>query len=307
MLQFSEQLREVEKMSSHRTTIVLSVILGLGTLQPSPGFAGGIEGVTKPSKDVTLSFLRPGRIAQVLVKEGDAVSADDPLVKQDDAAEQVQLEQLQAQALDTTNIDAAQADLDQKNVDLDKLEKGKGRGVVTSWEFDHAKLDVKISGLRLALARFEHKQDQRKYDEAKIHVERMNMASPVAGTVEDIFIERGESVNALDEVIRVVRIDPLWIDLPVPVVDTDGLAKGQMARVEFDGSKAASVDGRIIHIAGVADAASNTLTVRVEVANKTRRPAGEHVKVSFPGPARSSDRSEDNQVPQISLDNNSRE
>ena len=73
-------------MSSHKTAIVLSVIFGSITLLPSFGFAKGTEAVTKPSKDVTLSFLGPGRIAKVLVKAGDVVSADDPLVKQDDAA-----------------------------------------------------------------------------------------------------------------------------------------------------------------------------------------------------------------------------
>ena len=222
----------------------------------------------------------------------------------------MKLEQLQAQALDTTNIQAAQADLDQKNVDLNKLEKGKGKGVVTPWELDHAELDVKIAELRLALARFEHKQDQRKYDEARIHVERMNIASPIAGMVEELFIEPGESVNALDEVIRVVRIDPLWIDVPVRRDETLTLKNGQQADVKFE-DKASKVikviKGRIIHIAAVADAASNTLTVRVEVPNKKHRPAGEHVKVSFPPAVRSSDTPEDNQLPQISPDNNSKE
>ena len=40
-----------------------------------------------------------------------------------------------------------------------------------------------------------------------------------------------------------------------------------------------SPKGKVIHIAAVADAASNTLTVRVEVANPASRPAGEHVRV----------------------------
>ncbi|MCK4850724.1 MAG: efflux RND transporter periplasmic adaptor subunit [Phycisphaerae bacterium] len=294
-------------MSSHRTAIVLSVILGLGILQPSLGFANGTEAVTKPSQDVTLSFLSPGRIAKVLVKAGDVVSADDPLVKQDDAAEQLKLEQLQAQALDSTKIQAAQAELDQKEVDLDKLEKGRGKGVVTLWELDHARLDVKIAELRLALRRFEHKQDQRKFDEARIHVERMKMASPIAGKVEEIFVEPGESVNALDEVIRVVRINPLWIDVPVPLDDTWNLELEQAATVEFKGPNPLQRKGRIIHIAAVADAASNTRTVRVEVPNKTQRPAGEHVKVSFPPVGRSTVSPKDKQVPQISLDDNIKE
>ncbi len=291
-------------MSSHKTAIVLSVIFGSITLLPSLGFAKGTEAVTKPSKDVTLSFLGPGRIAKVLVKAGDVVSVDDPLVKQDDAAEQLKLEQLQAQALDTTNIQAAQADLAQKEVDLDKLEKGKGKGVVTPWELDHAKLDVTIAGLRLTMARFEHKQDQRKFEEAKVHIERMKMASPIAGKVEKISVEPGESVNALDEVIRVVRINPLWIDVPVSLDETLTLKNGQQAEVKFKPIASKVVKGRIIHIAAVADAASNTRTVRVEVPNETHRPAGEHVKVSFAPEISSTVSPKNRQVPQISLNDN---
>jgi len=40
--------------------------------------------------------------------------------------------------------------------------------------------------------------------------------------------------------------------------------------------------GKIVFVAAVADAASSTLRTRIEVPNKTNRPAGEHVKVIFP-------------------------
>ena len=63
--------------------------------------AADIAAITRPSEDVTLSFVMPGRIAKVLVKEGDEVKAGQLLVQQDDAAELVQLEQLKAEAEDT--------------------------------------------------------------------------------------------------------------------------------------------------------------------------------------------------------------
>ena len=48
----------------------------------------GIEAITNPSADVTLSFVQPGRIATVHLQEGDTVKAGQVLVKQDDAVEQ---------------------------------------------------------------------------------------------------------------------------------------------------------------------------------------------------------------------------
>ncbi|MDY6914025.1 MAG: efflux RND transporter periplasmic adaptor subunit [Planctomycetota bacterium] len=240
-----------------------------------------IEAITRPSEDVTLSFVRPGQIAKVFVKEGDPVKVGQVLLQQDDAVERAELEQLKLQAENLTRVQASEAQLKQKKVDLKKLEWAEKRGAATELEVEHARLDVLISELTLELTRFQQDQDRRKYIQAKLTIDRMSLNSPIAGVVEQIAIEPGEAVDAWVQVIRVVKIDPLWIDVPVPRTLAMKLRRGGAARVEL-GPAGAVVVGKIIHIAAVADAASNTLTVRVEMPNPTRRPGGEHVKIYFP-------------------------
>jgi len=245
--------------------------------------SAGIRAVTRPSADIDLSFVQPGRIAELPFKEGDAVEAGQVLIRQDDAAEQVLLAQLRAQSEDVTQIRASEASLAQKRVDLAKLEKAAARNAATELEVEHAKLDVTIAELSLELAKFEHEQALRKYQEQEIRVNRMQLESPIDGRVELIDVEVGESVNALVNVMRVVQRDPLWIDAPVPLSTAVGLEAGQTAGVQFPGSGSGPqvVEGRIIFVSAVADAASGTLRVRIEVPNEARRPAGEHVAVSF--------------------------
>jgi RND family efflux transporter MFP subunit len=244
---------------------------------------GAVEGVTKPSEDVTLSFSRPGRVAKILVKEGQLVEAGQVLLQQDDAAEQVQLRQLKLQADSDVRVRAAQAQLDQKKVDCQKMEEAGKKGAAAVMEVEHAKLDVTIADLSLELARFEHDQDRLKYEEAKAQVDRMRIESPIAGRVEKLSIQEGESKDAQQPVIRVVKIDPLWIDVPVPLKRARGLAVGEAAAVAFPDERSADAEGRIVHVPAVADAASGTLLVRVEAKNPSLRKAGEHVMVSFPG------------------------
>jgi len=55
--------------------------------------------------------------------------------------------------------------------------------------------------------------------------------------------------------------------------------------------------GKIIHIAAMADSASETKTVRVEVPYEGSAPAGERVKVSFQAPAGSGGAMEKAEVP----------
>jgi multidrug resistance efflux pump len=111
----------------------------------------------------------------------------------------------------------------------------------------------------------------------------MLIKSPIDGRIEKIDVEVGESVNALTEVIRVVRTDPLWVDAPVPLQEGLRLKPGMTARIQIVGAGPGeeALEGRVIFVSSVADAASGTLRVRLEVPNKSGRPAGEHVLVSF--------------------------
>ena len=258
--------------------VISSVLLAAsGTVSPDTQIAA----ITVPSADVMLSFVQPGRIAKIHFKEGETVRAGDALVQLDDAADQIRLAVLRAESENLTQIQAAEASLDQKRVDLKKLQIAAEHNAATELEVEHAKLDVRIAELSLKVAIFEHEQAQRKYEEAKILIDNMSLKTPIDGSIEKIDVETGESVNALGDVVRVVQIDPLWIEVPVPLTKTTNLRRGNTARVDFQDPDKISVDGTIVFIGAVADAASGTLRVRVELPNKSNRPAGEHVRVTF--------------------------
>jgi multidrug efflux system membrane fusion protein len=267
---------------SFRTlAVVLNCAVVFAAATPPAAADVTADAVTAPSKDVTLSFVRPGKIAEVLVKEGETVKAGQLLVRLDDAAERAQLAQLKAQADDDTRVKAAEAQLQQKVVDLKKIEAAEKRGAATEIEVEHARLDVTIGRLSVDLAKFQKAQDRLKYEEARLQLERMQLKSPVAGTVERIVVEAGESVDALQQVMRIVDIDPLHVVVPVPRKAARRITKGDAADVAFEGERA-SRRGRVEFVAQVADAASETLMVRVVVPNGQKRPAGERVRVSFP-------------------------
>ncbi len=246
-----------------------------------------IEAITAPSKDVTLSFVQPGRIAKVLVQEGQRVREGDVLAQQDDTAEKIAMEQLKAQAEDTIRERHGLAQLDQKKVEEKQMQTAFDKKVATELELQQAKLATLVAELSLEMVKLQSKVDKLKYEEQKAHVERMVLHSPVDGKVEKILAHEGESADGSTKVMRVVRIDPLWIDVavPLPSIKSWGIAPGGKADVVFPGETKA-VAGEIVFVAAVADAGSETLTVRVQAANPSHRPAGEHVKVTFPPAAK---------------------
>ena len=200
----------------------------------------GITAITIPSADITLSFLQPGRIDGVPVKEGDKVKADGLVMQQYNAAEA--------------------GFLAQKRVDLKRLELAKQRGATTDLEVEHAQLEVKI---------------------AEIRVDNMRLLSPIDGFVEKIDIEVCESVQALADAIRIVKIDPLWIDVHVPQDKAYTIKVGDTAIVKFPKPREESSSGKVIFVSRAADAASSTLRARIEVPNRSNRPAGECAHIVF--------------------------
>jgi RND family efflux transporter MFP subunit len=248
--------------------------------------AEDVEAVTKPSADIELSFVRPSKVAEVPVKEGDAISAGQVLARLDDTVEQLQLLQLKAKAENQTKIDAAKAELAQKQEDLKKFEIAKRKGAATDMEVEHARLSAQIAKLSLEMARFEHQQDRTRYDEAKAEAERLRLISPISGLVEEVTIEPGESPQPLKTAVRVVTTDPLWIDAIAPLALAQDLKADQTVTVIFPGQggegQGERGQGKIIFVSAVSRAASDTLRLRVEVANPRRRPAGERVILSFP-------------------------
>ncbi len=243
--------------------------------------AQDVGAITRPSEDVTLSFVRPGRIAEIQVKEGDVVKAGALVARQDDEAERAQLAQLKDQAEDTVRVRAAEAQLAQKKVEHGKLQEAYAKGAVSKWDVERARLDVLIGVLSLELAQFQHKQDGLKYEETRIQVERMKILSPIDGRVEKVLVKAGESADEKEDVIRIVKVDPLWIEAPAPIAIARTLKVGGAATVSYPDGAAPDAVGKIVHVGAVADAASDTLNVRVELPNPTGRMAGEHVMVRF--------------------------
>lgn len=254
------------------------------TTAANPARALEIEAITKPSADIMLSFVRGGRVAEVSVKEGDLVEEGQILTKQEDQVELLQLQQMEAQAKNTARIESVRVELVQKEQDFEKLKWAQSQGAVTNWELDHAELDLRTAKISLRQARLELKQVKLRRDELKAQLRLLSIFSPINGQVEKIQIEPGESPQPLTPVIRVVKIDPLLIDVHVPYSQAQELAGQQMVSVVGpDRELGEKPLGRatIKYIAAVADAASNTLRLQLELPNPERQPAGKRVLVRF--------------------------
>ena len=242
-----------------------------------------IEVVTHPSYDGMLSFPVPGRVLDVLVKVGQRVKKGQLLVQLDDRVELARLEQLKKESENVVMEKVRKAQKEQSGLELKRIKMLHEKRVATDTELEQAELDYKINGHSVELAEFELAQAGLKYKEMQQQIERMKIVAPCDGVVEELKVEDGESLEQAEDVIRLVRIDPLWVDIPVPLKIANTLKPGDTVKIYFDETQKDSGNGKVVHIAVVADAAVDARIVRVEILNSSSkpRPAGTRVWAEF--------------------------
>ena len=240
-----------------------------------------IEAVTHPSYDGLLSFPVTGRVLEVPVKVGQRVKKGDLLVQLDDRVELARLEQLEEQSKNDVRVKAAEAQQAQKALELRRVKTLHEKRAATDTELEQAILDHKINGYAVDLAVFELAQAGLQYKEMNRQIKRMKIIAPCDGVVEELKVEKGESLEQAQDVVRLVKIDPLWVDIPVPLKIANTLKPGDTIKIYFDETLKDSREGKIVHIAVVADAAVDAMIVRVEIQNSKSRPAGTRVWAEF--------------------------
>lgn len=248
-----------------------------------------VAAVTTARHDLRLAFTVPGRVQSVTVKPGDRVEKGQPLIVLDDRAGEAQIAIYQDRADSTLSVDARQAALEQAQLEERGMLDAYREDAAGKLELDRKKLEVKIAQLELQKAKDERVQARRQLDAAKVAHESYTLDAPIAGVIEEVVVNVGETVEPLKPVLRLVVTNPLWIDAYAPLEQTLPLAVGGPAwginttdvPAAHNAGKKAIFEGKIVHIAQVADARSGTRLVRVEVSNTSSVPAGGHVTVYF--------------------------
>ena len=262
----------------------MAAIFGLGLVLLPTVQAQGLSypAVAKPRRDVVLAFSRPGILAAMPVRRGVAVRAGQLLACLNTSRQTLRVRIARLTAESTLKVQAADAQLRHDQVDLRQTQWAFTQKAATAFELQRAKLKVTIARLSLALANLKHKNDQLEYSLAQLAVRRRQILAPFAGIVEIRYAHVGQSVNAFQKVLRLVQTTALQIHVPVPLSVAMKLRIGGRAMVQFATSGTAV--GKIVGIASVADSASGTLLVRVQVGNPSHLPAGQQVSVRFSAP-----------------------
>lgn len=243
-----------------------------------------VEAVARARHDLDLGFTVRGRVAQVLVQPGARVDAGAVLVRLDDRDGAAAIRLYEIRAASTIEVESAEAEWRLAENEARRIGDAMERQGAAPFEVERARLEAKRRMLAHEFARQRREEARLQLEQARLVHERYELRAPIAGVVEEVVVEAGEMVEEVRPVVRLVATDPLRVDAPAPLGVAAGLTPGAPAWVVFK-SSGAMVEGRVVHVASIADPGSETRLVRIDVPNPGGEPAGSHVAVSFVPPA----------------------
>jgi RND family efflux transporter MFP subunit len=250
----------------------------------------GYKAVTRPSKDAVMGFTEPTNIKELLVRGGEDVKTGQLMVRGDDAEELTLLKLQREVVAKPLQVEASKAERDLAKVQYDRIVEVQQRGGSGTLEVEQARLNAEIKRISHELAISQQTQQTIQIERVQARVDRFRLSAPFDGIVDVVSVDVGQSVSVQDKVIRVVSVDPLWIDVPAPMQDakTLSLSLGDPAWLMCDVAGEARVfRGKIIEVAPTSDPASRTRRVRVELPNPkgpARLIAGEPIWARFTEP-----------------------
>lgn len=251
------------------------------------GAFGDLEWVTRPSRDTLMSFTIPTEIASIPVKPGDRVGRGQVLVQGRDDEPRAALAVQRVRAGNDGEVRQARAALDLAQVRLKRIKEADQQGAGTPQEMDERRVGVEVALAALLGAEQRLAEERARVAQLEESVGRYRLTAPFDGVVEAVFMDEGQIVEPPAPVVRIVSVNPMWIELPVPTQRTlaEGLAAGKAAWVMLDVPGAPVVRASVLHVSPVADAAAETRRVRVEVPNPAGLPPGTRARVRFSEPA----------------------
>jgi RND family efflux transporter MFP subunit len=209
-----------------------------------------------PNQDVRVSSLVAGRVAAMLVAEGDPIRTGQVLARIEDQPYRQQLRQAQA------GVDQAKANLENSNLSLQRNEKLLDRGIAARKDVEDART---LASVNQAVLR----QAEAALSVARLNLSRTEVRSPLAGMVVKRLLSAGEQVDgtAAQPVYEVANTLEVELFGNVPALYLSKIRVGQTLRISTNAFPGKTFAGRIVAISPAVDPSTNVGLVRIRIAN----------------------------------------
>lgn len=239
--------------------------------------------IVEPSEIVELGSGVAGIIASLAVERNDFVEADAVVATLDARVERASLELATARAELNTSLKLRRENAAFGRRTQQRNEELFQESSISEQDMDRVKTETYIAQLQA-------KQEEDNKLIAKLEavrageaLEQRTIRSPIAGVVMERYKAVGEYLEA-EPVYKIARLDPLSVELIIPVAHLGTIKRGMQAelQLEVSGKSEEQHVATVKSVDKVADAASGTFGVKLSLPNSGYRiPGGVRCSLEF--------------------------
>jgi HlyD family secretion protein len=247
-------------------TYLLAVILLLaacGNKRNIPEGSGLIE-----TTEVTFSPQSSGQLMTLHFDEGQNVRPGDTLAVIDTATVMLKLRQAKAAgdaavsrlSLSGISIRQTTNSLDLAKKEFNRVEQLIKSGSANQQQYDQAQNTYRQAQLAKEQSETAQRSAQSDLDNANAQIALLEKQvsdcfplSPVGGTIVDKYFEVGELVAAGRPLVKISRLDTVWVKIYLPPADLTRIKLGQHASIDPEDGHSKALDGIITWISSEAE------------------------------------------------------
>ena len=262
--------------------VVFMLTVG-GTVDAGRAVLSDIDCVVQPGKIASLGSAVPGVIAKINVQRSDYVSAGTELAELESDVERASLTLARRLASTNSATRVREINADFGSRTLQRNESLYQKASVSKQTLDQVKTEAMIAEMQLQQERENMEVAAIEVIRAEAVLNRRTVRAPFDGAITERYKTEGEYV-ADDPIVQIASLDPLHVEVIVPLTDLGVVESGMRGQVTMD---VPGVDGKtfkaiVQRIDPVADAASATYGVLLELPNPDLTiPSGVRCKLDF--------------------------
>ena len=218
------------------------------------------------------------QIRQMLVREGDAVTADQALAILDTETLQADIRQEQAQLsvaqAEVIQRRAAQAQAEATQVEaqqnLSRLQSLADRGAISQQELTRQQTEALTAREAVGLAQAEVesaeatvRSQQAAIDRLQTQLKQTTVRAPAAGIVAERFANIGDVASTSNPIVSLIQNNQLELEAEVPQAQLDQVSLGAPVNITSSSDPRIDLQGTVEDINPVLDSATRTAVVNI--------------------------------------------
>jgi RND family efflux transporter MFP subunit len=255
----------------HRTfslllSAVVCVVPSIGSAEEPASGIGILDCVINPSVVADLGSSAPGILGRLHVDRSDFVKAGDVIAELESGVETASVDLAKTRADSTAEVDLRRVNAAFGSRQRKRTKDLFQRNVVSTNDLDERETEARLARIQLRQAVDNQSIAKLELARAEEILKRRTIKSPITGVVMERFKVVGEYVED-QPVARVAQLDPLHVEVIVPVEHLGMVTPGMTAEVWTDVVEGSRWNATVTRVDKVADVASGTYGVRLALPN----------------------------------------